>query len=232
MAASALRVPATNRTLVWFSGEAERRRRTAAAQEELSRRAAAESGWVGFSDRSYAEIRTRAQARRAAYMTAVLRRGIAWLGALPRRSPTAATSGLAGGISARAAAWQHPELFGYVALAALALAIAGPMLNAAATRPCQTEPALFRPEGDLTVKMTVSHNAACAIWAKAENISMRDLTITMAPQHGTLALRGRTGVTYRAAGQFSGEDFFAFALRGTRDGRDQVSVVRVPVTVN
>jgi hypothetical protein len=101
-AASAPRAPAINRTLVWFSGDAERRRRTAAAaQQALSRRAADEPGWGGLNDSSYAEIRRRAEARRVAYLTALVRRGTAWLGTLPRRA--AAPSG---GAPPRAAVWQ------------------------------------------------------------------------------------------------------------------------------
>lgn len=60
--------------------------------------------------------------------------------------------------------------------------------------------------------MTLAHNAACAIWANPQGISVKVVTITAAPQHGTLALRGRTGVTYRPARGFTGTDSFAFML--------------------
>jgi len=143
----------------------------------------------------------------------------------------AQAAAIAGGPSG-APVWQRRELFGCVALAALGLGLAGPMLNAAGPRPCQTQPALLTPGADLDVRMTVAHNAACAIWSRADNVSVRDLTITTPPQHGTLALRGRTGVTYRPAGGFNGEDAFAFAIHGTRHARHQLSRVRVQVTVN
>jgi hypothetical protein len=94
-AASAPRVSATNRTLVWFSGEAERRRRiAAAAQEEWSRPATTEPGRVGLDHSSYAEIRKRAEARRVAYLAALVRRAVAWLGARPMHVPAAATLGI------------------------------------------------------------------------------------------------------------------------------------------
>ena len=91
------------------------------------------------------------------------------------------------------------------------------------TTRCLNLPPRLRPEG---------HNAACAIWAKPNSITVNDAIITKAPLHGTLALRGRTGVIYRPADQSGGEDFFAFALRGTQDTRDQVCLFRAHVTIN
>jgi hypothetical protein len=142
MAATAPRTPATNRTLVWFSGDAERRRRAAAAaQEKLSRRVVTELGRVSINFSSYDEIRRRAHARRAVYLTAVVRNVVARLTALPRRSAVTAASGVAGGVVASGTTAGHrPALFGCGALAALGLAIAGPALNAADMRPCRTTP--------------------------------------------------------------------------------------------
>jgi hypothetical protein len=172
-AASAPRVPATNRTLVWFGGEAERRRHVSAGAQE----------------------------------------------AVP------------GGVARRSAGWQRLEIFGCAALAALAVA-ALPSLNAVGMRPCLTQPLVLTPGADLDVKMTVSPKAACTISAKANGITVNDVTITAAPLHGTIAQRGRTGVTYRPTGRSGSEDFFAFAIRGTQDRRDQVSLFRVHVTIN
>jgi hypothetical protein len=86
--------------------------------------------------------------------------------------------------------------------------------------------------GDLDVTMTLSHNAACAIWANAASISVNDVTITTAPQHGTLALRGRTGVTYRPARGFTGSDSFAFMLQSTSGPGSAALTARVHATVN
>ncbi len=231
-AASAPRVAAKNRTLVWFSGEAERRRRTAAAaQEASSRRAAIESGGGGLDHHSYDEIRRRAQARRVAYLTALFRRGTAWLGTLPRRA-AAPAGDVARGAPPRAAVWQRSEVFGCVALAALTLAFfEAPSLNAVGAHPCRTEPAVLAFGGDLDVRMTLSHNAACAIWANAATISVKDLSITTAPKHGTLALRGRTGVTYRPARGFTGTDSFAFTLQSTSASGGAALTARVHATV-
>src|SRR5262249_13570568 len=133
-----------------------------------------------------------------------------------RRAAAAAQDDLsrraAGDIPASGATvWQSSELFVCVALAA-GLLIAGPTLNAASVNPCRTDPALLIPASDLDVKMTVSHNAACAIWAKADNMAVSDLTITLPPQHGRVKMRGRTGVIYIPAPGFAGPDQFAFTL--------------------
>lgn len=176
-AASASRVPAINRTLVWFSGDAERRRRAAAAAQEAP-----------------------------------------------------APGSAARGASPRAAVWRRSEVFGCLALAALTLAaFEGRSLTAVGSRPCRTEPAVLGLGTDLDVKMTLSHNAACAIWANAASISVKDVTITAAPQHGTLALRGRTGVTYRPARGFTGTDSFAFTLQSTSGAA--AATARVEATV-
>lgn len=234
MSGRAPRVPPINRTLVWFHGEAEQRRRSAAAaQEALRRRAVTAFGSVGPNDVSYADIRRRAQARRAAYLTTMCRRIVASLKALPTRRRAPNLSGVAGGMSTRGATvWQRPELFGCVALAALLLSmIEGPSFNSMGPAQCRTEPGVLAFGADMNATMTVSHNAACAIWTKTGNLSISDVKIAVPPQHGTLVLRGRTGVTYRPAGQFTGNDFFAFALSGRSDARDKMSLVRVGVTV-
>jgi hypothetical protein len=172
------RLPATNRTLVWFSDEAERRRRAADATQG-----------AGSPARNLAV--------------------------------------------ARAPVGRRTEALGCVALAALTLAVAQiPASSAVGTHPCRTEPLVLAPGADLDVKMTVSRKGACAVAAKARSITVNEVTITQAPLHGTLASRGRTGVIYRPADQPGSEDFFAFAIRGTQEGRNQVSAFRVHVTIN
>jgi hypothetical protein len=150
-----------------------------------------------------------------------------------RRSAAAAAPGVRAantrGPGWVAALWQWPAL-ACVALAALLLAaFAAPSFGPA--NACRTEPVVLGIGADLDARMTVSHNGACAIWTKAENISIDDVTIATAPRHGAVALRGRTGVTYRPAAQFTGEDSFAFRLHQRADGRDSSSLVRVRVIV-
>jgi hypothetical protein len=159
------RTPAVNRTLQWFSGDAEQRRR--------------------------------------------------------RSMP-----------AARQARWRRSELFGCIALAALVGAMIGTPSFNRSIHPCRTEPGVLGSGAELAAAMTVSHNSACAIWTKLQSSSITDVRIEALPQHGTLALRGRTGVTYRPAPQFTGEDSFAFTLHGRLDVRDNSSLVRVRVTVH
>jgi hypothetical protein len=227
MAASPARVLATNRTLVWFSDEAERRRRAATAAQQASR-CAAEAGGIGIDDASYDEIRGRAQARREVYVAALFRHLAASFAAVPRRAPALATGGMA---PSRAKAWWRPELFGCGAFAALGLAMIGGSSFDPGMRTCRTEPAVLAAGIAAEARMTVSHNAACAMWQKPGTGAIDAVDIAVAPQHGNLTLRGRTGVVYRPARGFTGRDSFAFALRGRSSLGDGASLVRVEVTV-
>jgi hypothetical protein len=78
------RAPAINRTLVWFTEEAEQRRRRAAAasDEAPARRMVTDFGPPGGT--LSAEIYRRAQVRRAAYLKALLRRMVASSTVLPK----------------------------------------------------------------------------------------------------------------------------------------------------
>jgi hypothetical protein len=159
----------------------------------------------------------------------------AWFGkeAQQRRRSAAAAHGAQARVTHEpgwvAAPWQWPAL-GCVVLAALLLgAFAAPSFGPA--RACRTEPAVLGFGADLDARMIVAHNGACAIWTTADNISIDDIEIATPPRHGTLALRGRTGVTYRPASQFTGDDSFAFMLHGRLDARDNSSLVHVRVTV-
>jgi hypothetical protein len=228
VAARSPRGSATNRTLVWFSDDAAQRRchSVPVAEKTPSRPTAIELGTIDLDNPSYAEICRHAHARRAAYLRTLFRRIAARLAVLSKHAPARVASGVP---ASRPTVWPRPELFGCVALTALAAAMIGwPALHAG-MRPCQTEPVVLAPGTDLAVTMTVWHSAACSISTRAENVTVDDLKV--APQHGDLALRGRTGVIYRPAREFTGDDFFAFALRGRADAGDESSLVRVRVIV-
>jgi hypothetical protein len=222
------RDPAINRTLVWFSKEAERRRRraTAASEDLPTRRTDAASGWSGRV--VSAEIYRRAQVRRAAYLKVLLLRIVATITALPKRAAAPNARRIT---ASRRIAWQRPQLFGCVALTALAGAMIGSPFVRASAGPCRTEPAVLAPGVNADVRMTVSHNAACSIWAKANVVSGSGLRLAAPPQHGTLASRGRSGFTYRPAPGFTGSDSFAFSSRGTPQLRGEATLVHVDVTV-
>jgi hypothetical protein len=133
------------------------------------------------------------------------------------------------GEASRPIVWGRPQLFACVGLATLAAMIGLPSFNAD-MRPCWTEPAVLASGAEVAAKMTVAHNAACALSTKLQSITAHDVRIEVPPQHGTLALRGRSGVTYRPESKFTGNDFFAYTLR-SRSARDNMSFVRVSVTV-
>lgn len=196
--------------------------------EAPSRPAVTAFGEIDLDTPSYAEIRRRAQARRAVYLRRRLRRVGAWLAALSRHASARAASRVPASRSTR---WLRPELLGCVALTTLSVAMIGWPALYAQMRPCRTEPAVLAPGSDLAVTMTVSHSAACSIATRPTNVTVDDLDIAVAPKHGNIALRGRTGVTYRPGREFTGDDFFAFALRGKSDAGHKRSLVQVRVIV-
>ena len=62
-------------------------------------------------------------------------------------------------------------------------------------------------------------------------MTIADLKVVAAPQHGTVTARGRTGSIYRPEPRYRGEDSFDLALRGRSGGEDGVAIVRVQVMV-
>ena len=64
-----------------------------------------------------------------------------------------------------------------------------------------------------------------------DGTSIEEIAIDVMPQHGTATLRGRTGVTYRPAPRFKGDDSFAFSVRGRAGSTTGRSLVQVRATV-
>jgi hypothetical protein len=122
-------------------------------------------------------------------------------------------------------------LLGCIALLVVVAGIVAAQRFEASMGPCHTVPALPGAGAEPAMRMTVAHNAACAIGARIQTIAGNEVKIEVPPQHGTLALRGRSGVTYRPTAEFTGNDFFAFTQRGHSPARDNMSFVRVSVTV-
>ena len=91
---------------------------------------------------------------------------------------------------------------------------------------------------DVGVFAAIGIALVAAIIALAAGLSVQprpavieDLTITSAAQHGSISPRGRTGVIYRAHGNYRGEDSFALALRGRAGSSAGVAIIRVQVDV-
>jgi hypothetical protein len=66
---------------------------------------------------------------------------------------------------------------------------------------------------------------------KTASQGIDDLDVMVPPRRGTLTMRGRTGVVYRADADFLGTDTFALAARSTPSAGLGVATVRVQVNV-
>jgi hypothetical protein len=219
--------------VVSFPDDTQHRRDPAPATQAALPHAAVpvEMGWPAPGALTYAEIRRRAQATRAAYLTALGRHIVAPFKSVPDQA-VASMLITARVSSSRAFVWNRPEVFGCAALVGLFLAlVGGTTINSMGASQCRAEPGTLVFGADVEATMTVSHGSPCAIWIKAENTSLDELKVTSLPQHGTISLRGRTGVIYRPYREFTGEDFFLFTLRGSSAMRDKASLVRVRVSV-
>ena len=114
----------------------------------------------------------------------------------------------------------------------LSLVCAGAMVwtGILGARDCRVEPIPLALGRHSDVPIALPANRPCAILVKAGSTPLDDITIDAPPQHGTLALRGRTGVVYRPDRGFKGDDAFVFTLRSSSAGAS--SVVRVRAVVD
>jgi|SRR5262245_7218627 len=82
-----------------------------------------------------------------------------------------------------------------------------------------------------SASITMPANTPCTVMVAAGGMVIEDIAIDVMPRHGTATLRGRTGVTYRPAPRFKGDDSFAFSIRGRTDAVTGRSLVQVHATV-
>jgi hypothetical protein len=92
-----------------------------------------------------------------------------------------------------------------------------------------TPPLAFGSEEE--ARMEASNGTACAAVMRVGSARIDELVVLEAPRNGTVSLRGRTGVTYRAAAGFHGDDAFVIALRGRSAESAGTAVIRVAVAV-
>jgi hypothetical protein len=92
-----------------------------------------------------------------------------------------------------------------------------------------TPPLAFGSEEE--ARMEASNGTACAVVMRVGSARIDELVVLEAPRNGAVTLRGRTGVTYRAAAGFHGHDSFVIALRGRSAESAGTAVVRVAVAV-
>jgi hypothetical protein len=90
-------------------------------------------------------------------------------------------------------------------------------------------PLRLNSQADAALKAT--RGAPCSVVVDTGSASVDALSIETAPANGTLRPRGRTGVVYRAAPSFTGEDDFTIALKGRANQTPGTMQVRVRVVV-
>ena len=125
-----------------------------------------------------------------------------------------------------------PAAFGWFGLFAILLAI-GPLRASEIVRvpECRATPArlAFIPVAE--VKATTSAGSPCLVSLGPGSALVDKLTITVDPQHGAVAPRGRAGVIYSPASNFRGEDAFWFSIDGPSNQNPGATVVRVGIIV-
>ena len=96
---------------------------------------------------------------------------------------------------------------------------------------CRIEPAAPRFGEDSETTILTFHGTACSVLLRPMNATIDALAIVSPPVHGALRIRGRTGVVYRPASGFTGEDSFAFRVSGHDGGTLRTATVRARVRV-
>jgi hypothetical protein len=119
----------------------------------------------------------------------------------------------------------------FLAVGVVMLALATPGPIALPLGGCRNTPGHLIFGQTFDVSMSLDRNTACSVWLHPGSAAVETLEVTSPPRHGSIGMRGRTGVIYRADRNFKGEDFFTFAMRGQSSAYRGTSVVRVRVTV-
>ena len=96
-----------------------------------------------------------------------------------------------------------------------------PLLARSAPRIAESKPIPVVLGTDSEISIGLPVGTPCTILVDVGSKVVEDFTIGTPPEHGTLMLRGRTGVIYRPKPRFSGDDAFAFSIssRSSADRR-------------
>jgi hypothetical protein len=89
----------------------------------------------------------------------------------------------------------------------------------------------LRLDSQADATLAVSRGAPCALSIDPGSVAVDTLTVEAAPANGTLSPRGRTGVVYRPARSFAGEDAFTIAVTGHVGATAGTMLVRVRALV-
>jgi len=101
----------------------------------------------------------------------------------------------------------------------------------AAPLDCHPTRLLLHFDGQADAEMNVASGMPCALLVDTGPASIDTLAVEAAPANGYLNPRGRTGVIYRSAPWFKGEDDFTVALKGRVGSHRGAMQVHVRVTV-
>jgi hypothetical protein len=123
-----------------------------------------------------------------------------------------------------------PATFGWFGLFAILVAI-GAAHAFDVVPECRTTPARLAFIPVTEVKATTSAGTPCLFSLGLGSARVDKLTITVDPQHGAVAPRGRTGVIYSPQSDFCGEDAFWLSIDGPSNQNPGAAVVRVGITV-
>jgi hypothetical protein len=118
---------------------------------------------------------------------------------------------------------------GLVATAVIGAAIV--MIGAAPFASCTVQPVALRFGENAVTQMIVTKGSRCSLQVETGAARIEELTIASQAGHGDVLSRGRTGVIYQPIAHFTGEDSFAFDLRGRTARGHAKMTVRVTVLV-
>jgi hypothetical protein len=92
---------------------------------------------------------------------------------------------------------------------------------------CRVKPIPLVLGTDSEISIGLPADTPCTILVQVGSKVVEDITIGTLPEHGTLMLRGRTGVIYRPESRFRGDDSFAFSISSRSGPTGGSSTVRV-----
>jgi hypothetical protein len=98
-------------------------------------------------------------------------------------------------------------------------------------RDCHVQQIPFTLGVESSASIVMPANTSCTVTVAAGGTLIEEIAIDVMPRDGTAMLRGRTGVTYRPAPRFKGDDSFAFSIRGRVGATSGRSLIQVHATI-
>jgi hypothetical protein len=99
------------------------------------------------------------------------------------------------------------------------------------SRDCHVQQIPFTLGAESSASIAMPANTSCTVTVATGGMLIEEIAIDVMPRDGTAMLRGRTGVTYRPAPRFKGDDSFTFSVRGRAGAITGRSLIQVHATV-